>query len=634
MLKRTTKITSLLVTAAAIVSMVPAMAADEPQEGTLPTVSDSFKDSVRNAITSTGVKRAEAQDGTIYYAKEVGIGKYIIDAELNDEDEAIYIWQNGNFTKLENVEPDGEIDTELEYEGATYIRFKNGNCVNEITGEEYGDINEITDFDAAMKLRKKIKKDNDGRFADSNFTGDPIKAIVNIGLGNLFYYTLEKPKANGDTKSAIYTDVSGNYIDGDYSLGKVGIVTTGASVEISGKEVELESVFTNIKNTEDAYKIKGTVDGTKKTYVIKAAITSAGPKNNVPAGNPYNDQNGTMIDNYTKSGVVRTANLSIWIKESDADDSEYENITDKVEFGSKSNHHLVPIKGTGREKYTQVIQRILREKASDTIDGINYSKEVGTYFETDSDGDEYSSDEFLTDVIKPYCTYGYEMDSSWNLIALKAQTMNLKSKAGYNYIDLGDVDKVDVDDWGSIDWDGYISYGCISDRYYKTFDLYTGKFENKFRIDGSMNKVTSTMPTDVIVWNTDTKGYTITSTPTQSNVATEGTTGAATTTDAAVKVGWLKNADGTWCNIKADGTKATGWVKDGTEWYYLKTDGIMATGWQNIGGTWYYLNASGAMQIGWINDNRTWYYCNTSGEMLANTTVDGFVLGANGAWVK
>lgn len=60
----------------------------------------------------------------------------------------------------------------------------------------------------------------------------------------------------------------------------------------------------------------------------------------------------------------------------------------------------------------------------------------------------------------------------------------------------------------------------------------------------------------------------------------------------------------------------------------------MATGWVKDGSNWYYLNASGAMQTGWINDNGTWYYCNASGVMSANTTVDGYVLGANGTWVK
>ena len=60
----------------------------------------------------------------------------------------------------------------------------------------------------------------------------------------------------------------------------------------------------------------------------------------------------------------------------------------------------------------------------------------------------------------------------------------------------------------------------------------------------------------------------------------------------------------------------------------------MATGWVNDNGTWYYLNESGAMKTGWVNDNGTWYYLNASGAMLANTTVDGYTLGPNGAWMN
>ena len=66
----------------------------------------------------------------------------------------------------------------------------------------------------------------------------------------------------------------------------------------------------------------------------------------------------------------------------------------------------------------------------------------------------------------------------------------------------------------------------------------------------------------------------------------------------------------------------------------LKANGIMATGWYNDNGTWYYLNATGALQTGWVQDNGNWYYLNLSGAMQYNTTVDGYALGADGAWVK
>ncbi len=83
----------------------------------------------------------------------------------------------------------------------------------------------------------------------------------------------------------------------------------------------------------------------------------------------------------------------------------------------------------------------------------------------------------------------------------------------------------------------------------------------------------------------------------------------------------------------------TGWQNINGTWYFLNptsdgTKGAMKTGWLNDNGTWYYLNASGAMQTGWLNDNGTWYYLDGSGKMLSNTTVNGYVLGANGAWIR
>ena len=54
----------------------------------------------------------------------------------------------------------------------------------------------------------------------------------------------------------------------------------------------------------------------------------------------------------------------------------------------------------------------------------------------------------------------------------------------------------------------------------------------------------------------------------------------------------------------------------------------------NDNGAWYYLKADGVMATGWISDNGTWYYCDASGAMLSNTTVDGYILGVDGAWIK
>ena len=122
--------------------------------------------------------------------------------------------------------------------------------------------------------------------------------------------------------------------------------------------------------------------------------------------------------------------------------------------------------------------------------------------------------------------------------------------------------------------------------------------------------------------------------------------------------GFLKRADGQWVYADQDGALASGWIRDGGQWYYLdpatkvmKTgwvadggswyyltgSGAMATGWVNDGGTWYYLSASGKMATGWVNDGGTWYYLSPSGAMLTGThVINGrtYVFDDSGAWVR
>jgi hypothetical protein len=135
---------------------------------------------------------------------------------------------------------------------------------------------------------------------------------------------------------------------------------------------------------------------------------------------------------------------------------------------------------------------------------------------------------------------------------------------------------------------------------------------------------------NLIAWDKDTDVYTTV------GEGTKVTEGEATAVAPVIVTGWVKGTDGTWTFNDATGTKVVSkWQNLGGVWYFLKADGIMATGWfQDGGSTWYYADASGAMKTGWIQDGANWYYLAGSGAMLANTTVDGYVLGASGAWVK
>lgn len=101
----------------------------------------------------------------------------------------------------------------------------------------------------------------------------------------------------------------------------------------------------------------------------------------------------------------------------------------------------------------------------------------------------------------------------------------------------------------------------------------------------------------------------------------------------AMQTGWVKVAD-KWYFMNSSGAMKTGWLKDNNKWYFMESSGAMRTGWLKEGNDWYYLASSGAMQIGWKLINNKWYYFYGSGKMAANTTVGGYRLGNDGAWIR
>ena len=90
-----------------------------------------------------------------------------------------------------------------------------------------------------------------------------------------------------------------------------------------------------------------------------------------------------------------------------------------------------------------------------------------------------------------------------------------------------------------------------------------------------------------------------------------------------------QNVNGTTINIPTTAT------------YYFDREGNMVTGWiETVDNKWCYMNSTknaqeGAMVFGWYQIQSKWYYFLADGIMLANTTTpDGFVVGADGAWVQ
>lgn len=100
-----------------------------------------------------------------------------------------------------------------------------------------------------------------------------------------------------------------------------------------------------------------------------------------------------------------------------------------------------------------------------------------------------------------------------------------------------------------------------------------------------------------------------------------------------VKSGWV-SSNGRWYLLDGAGEMLEGWQQDSGIWYYLNpSQGDMVTGWKEIGQTWYRMEQNGAMVTGWKYVDGRWYYLNADGSMAANTSVDGYWLGADGAWI-
>ncbi|MFT8352221.1 right-handed parallel beta-helix repeat-containing protein [Clostridium saccharoperbutylacetonicum] len=100
-----------------------------------------------------------------------------------------------------------------------------------------------------------------------------------------------------------------------------------------------------------------------------------------------------------------------------------------------------------------------------------------------------------------------------------------------------------------------------------------------------------------------------------------------------VSEGWSK-VESSWYMLDKTGNLLTGWQKDNTNWAYLSpVDGKMQTGWKKDSGKWYFLKENGYMATGWLKNENKWYYLNLDGSMAANTSVDGYNLGSDGALI-
>ena len=573
MFKRANKITSLLVVVAAIISIMPAGV---------------------NASTTESVKSIKGQ---IYNAIAYKDGKNYISGEPKGEKEGAYYFNDGKYSKLKDIDSEDK----AEAYGTKYVEVKDGDSYVDLsTGKVNDERVKVKAFDAAaVNLRSEVKSDNEGRYDDTDAKSvKDLTEIPNSKFGESYYTTEYKAKASdtnvndGAGTFTVYTDKDGKYIDADYNLGKIKVELSNsktATIEnTSEKDEEVSAKITNSKAI-----------GQDKTNIYRLATITV--KSNT-SGITIKEVNGVEID---------------------ADATGFTALEDKTSVSFK------------------VIQAISKVKASKEIDGIKYAKNVYNYVLSDKDGEKISlldeEEHAFTVVGGKIINYKIDNDS------IEAATISLKSKSSFYYIEVGDNDHVKLqDEENSVDIDADGNLWALSDDCIYKFDN-DEDFEKIYSLDEEHENLSVYDKDNMVVWNADDDIYAVINKNSDTTAATTDTTATntnTTTTNTTIPTtpktvaGWERASNGNWSYNNADGTKSKGWLKAGDLWYYLETDGIMATGWKNIGNKWYFMESSGIMKTGWINDGGKWYYLNTSGEMLSNTKIDGYKLGANGAWIS
>jgi len=601
MFKRANKITALLVAAASIMSVVPAMAA-----------------------TKLGTK-----DGTIEKAVAYKDGKYLYQGYRTDGDDTGLYYNSGDKDKkLDTADSFGTGKYDNKY--VTALDGSDEYLVDLEKGTISDDDTE-TDFTttAQTKLETKLNKtDRYGKNLGTNARDYIFNRIDNSEnrFGDVWYaYSATTDAAttvstttttSGAVSYSGYTNGSGAYIDCSkevnvyvYNGTKMVKLESLGDTDTSGAhKVTLNSItYVRTLGQDDKYIYR----------LVQANVTGAQFVNATAAA---------------KDGITDSENIYYVQKISKAQGD-----TEKDAYLPKTTESYAVGKYLGDGDVADA-NGILVGTDANILDPTTLTYVVdGSIYTTFRNGEKVK-----TTRIDLKTSTKLEVNSSTSLkvdghVAVKNGDKDQKIEAVSNYGDAWTVDTA-----GNV-W--AIKDGEILES------TKVGDFKSIYTVDRSFDRLDVYDDKNLIAWEDNGSAYTTVNEGNAQALADAGTLVNPT----PAKVGWDKLADGTWNFYDATGAKiVNNWSNVGGVWYYLADNGVMATGWKQVNGTWYLLDASGAMKTGWaldngtwyflqssgamktgwLNENGTWYYLNNSGSMASNTTVDGYVLDGSGAWVK
>ncbi|WP_315072923.1 N-acetylmuramoyl-L-alanine amidase family protein [uncultured Clostridium sp.] len=681
MFKRANKITALLVAAASVMSVVPAMA------------------------DSSSASRLGSKDGHITNAVAFKDGKYVYQGYKSDDDTDSIYYNAGD--KDKEIDDISDATLNAAY-GDKYAFANDGSdqyLVDLTSGTETDDTTPKDDIDtAATKLQTKLNKadrykksgtdvkvetsdlEAGQKTADEDTSG--LYTIPGSKFGDAWYSYSVATDSSDATKYMNnghlygFTDGNGKYVDASYTANIYAYSTE------EGKTVKIENYSNSYDDQDSDSKLLATLlqqpvaltqDKDNIYALVTVAITDYSAKAKMNGATSTSQAaNVPNLQDGSKNGIttVRTYIQKISKAQGDQKDDAYlPKTVESYEIGNQADAkgNTEYDCGDAKDAYNAILDAVNKDTNNTKIDDLTAMTQENAVIRTsngevkpvfsinngnlvvvqaDSSKVDAFTLKFKKDKVKFLKFPGYKNSNT----TTEANSIDEKTKFDAYLVEKDSDDSVDLNN--DSDVSGALSYDIDVDGNVwvvadgKIYEYKTGGDMTKvYTVDSALDAISVYDENSIFAWETNGDIYTTV------NEGKAVTSGEAGTTTGAVtaQTGWVQLADGTWNFYDATGTKlVNNWANVGGVWYYLKADGVMATGWAQVGGTWYYLNASGAMQTGWVNDNGTWYYLqssgamatgwvndngtwyylNASGAMLANTTVDGYVLGASGAWIQ
>ena len=601
MFNRSTKLTALLVAAASIASSVPAMAAT----------------------------KLANKEGTVENAVAFKDGKYLYQGYRTDDDEkALYYNAGDSDKKLDDADTLGYSEA-----GRTSFKYDDKYVAAEDSGDEYiVDLStgKITDDDtvgdslstAETKLKTKLNKTD--RYNKDN-TGINTPTLTKVGSNRTFedvWYSYTATTTGGGQLTG-YTNGSGTYIDCSKNVNMY--VFNGTKMV---KVEDLDDAKDGI--TVSNLNVLGTIgQDDKYLYRVVTVDVVADSTTSVKAVKPVDaDGNAVSTDPTTLTYIQRISKAQ-GDKEKDA---YLPKTTDSYQIDVNTGN------GDVKDAYNLLVDSNGALKT-----GVQTKVVDGALYVIYQDDDKVKVNKIVFKTS--------EKLDIWNSTA----TAKTGDKVdGHVAKKDGDTDTKADDFCFDINGNVWAIYKGEIKKSSKKSD-----FETVYTCDRSLNQLDVYDENNLVAWDAD--GDVYTTVQEGSDAAKKEATEIIGEQPAPVaKTGWQKDATtGTWTLYDAVGTQLTGWQLVGGKYYYMDpstgvmqtgwvkspasgkwyymdpVNGDMKTGWQLVGGKWYYMNPSnGDMQTGWVYDGSNWYYMYSDGSMASNTTIDGYVLNASGAWIN